>query len=209
VVSVKEFITRVSYLVTRVLLRPERAFSAVSSYHPVADITLITLLSLLWNALLAALPPARLLMAGILTPRQSLELFLVSVLGIVAAFLLIAVFALCVSITATCLGAHPRFLSTQLCFQLSGAVAFAISALPVTLIKLVDVGAELSTVSASLIAVAPWLYIAVLLTQAVLKVQRTVLSRAVAYLGMGVLPVVLVAVLLWRSFVVDIPLGFG
>lgn len=205
----KEFLTRTSYLVTRVLLRPERAFSAVASYHPVADITLITILSLLWNALLAALPPARLLMSGILTPNQAFEVFAVSVIGVIAAYLIIGVFAICVSITVMCLGAHPRFLSTQLCFQLSGAVAFAVMALPVTLIKLVDVGEELSTVSLSIVTVAPWLYVAVLLTQSVLKVQRTVLSRAVAYLGMGVLPVVFLTVLLWRSFVVDIPLGYG
>ncbi|MEK8023659.1 MAG: hypothetical protein AAB229_07610, partial [Candidatus Hydrogenedentota bacterium] len=114
-----------------------------------------------------------------------------------------------VSVTATLLGGKARLLPTVLAFILTGSIALAITAVPITVIKFVDFGEQMTPVSRSIISVGPWVYIMILLYLATLKIHKTVAPRAVAYLGLAALPLVLLLVLIYRYGPIAVPIGHG
>lgn len=187
-------LVRLTYLFSRTVGRPERAFSTVESNVPALDILLLAAVSVLWIAGLSAVSFGN-------APAD----LAYSVAGYLIALGLSVVYGGATAITAGIFTGRAKALAATLSFLLAGVVAFSISALPVMIIRLVDSGAALSGTSETIISIGPWLYALALFYSATIKVYRTIPPRAIAYIGLGGLPVVFLGVLL-RSL--DLPLAF-
>lgn len=203
----RHIFSRVSYLVSRVVLRPERAFAAIASYVPALDVAFVVTCGAIWTLFWAGLVSIREIFH--MAPGIFLMQMAKSLVGYVNVILILALYGFTVSVTATLLGGKARLAPTILAFVLSGAVALGVVVMPVAVIKFVDFGDTMSPVSKSIVSVGPWAYIMMLAYLATLKVHKTVAPRAIAYLGLAGLPILLLAVFLFRYSPVAIPLGLG
>lgn len=186
----KAFLIRVSYLATRTFSKPERAFSVVDAHEPIFDIALLALVSAGAMAAVGAIE------GGIFT----------ALAGYGVAIGLLAFYGLSTSITAYIFSGRARVLATTLAFILSGIVAFCVSVIPVAIVRIVDAGQK-TQVSDTLVTMGPWAYAVALTYFAVLKIHKTVPGRAIAFLGLGGLPIIFIVVAL-RAYKIDIPIGF-
>lgn len=186
----KALITRLTYLASRGFFKPERAFSVVEAHAPLFDIAFLVLVSAGGMAAVGA-------MEG-----QAVR----SVTGYVMALGLMALYGLTTSITAYLFSGRLRVLPTILSFLLSGIIAFCVSVVPVAIIRIVDSGHK-TQVSDTIITMGPWVYCAFLAYFAVFKIHKTVPGRAIAFLGLGALPIIFIVVAL-RAYGSDIPIGF-
>lgn len=203
----RSWLSRTSYLVSRTILRPERAVSAVSHYHPAFDVLLLLLLAGGWIGALRALVDLRGLLTGGISPGDFLGDIVTALFAYGFSLLLVGAYAVSVCVTAALLGGRARFAATFLAYLLATAVALAVAAIPVTILRIVDVGYEMGVVTSALVEVGPWIYILILLYSATDRIHKTVLPRVIAYLGLGVLPIMLILVLLWRYL--DLPILIG
>ncbi len=181
---------RVHYLVTRGISRPQRAFSTIANHQPVLDVLAVCLLGCAWMMAMELVSGMRMLVqsrgdALLLAPamaatatRYAWALAIASAWGASASFF------------ALMLGGKPRLLTTQLAHALAVAVAYGMLAFPIAVIRLVDHG-ELSSAAAAIVEVSPWVYLLVLLFLGQLKIHKTVANRAVAYLALGAMPLLL------------------
>lgn len=189
---------RVSYLLTRGLSRPQRAFRAAASNLPIIDIIIFTFLGLAWVLAMEFFAGIRTLVASDWNPMPLMPNLIEATTryGVSLAFVMIA--AVAGSMASTTLGGRPRLFATLLAYILAGVLAFGAMALPIAVIRLVDHDGELSSVSGAIVAVAPWIYLLILLYNAQIKIHKTVPNRAVAYLGLSMLPLLLVwSALMW------------
>ncbi len=200
-------VIRIRYLVSRAVVRPERAVSVVRTYTPFLDVVMVMAASMAWILLFALVSEMRRFLQGTATPEWIASHALRTLMGFVLALLLVALYALSVDVTSRLLGGRSRLGETLLCFLLFASIAFAIASPFVMILKVVDVGVSTTVISNSLIAVGPWLYVLVLSYVAILKIHRTVAPRAIAMMGLGLLPIVLILALLKWEFAVTVPLG--
>lgn len=182
---------RVHYLVTRGVSRPQRAFSAIINNRPILDVLLLASLGLCWILAMEVVAGLR----GIVRNGEGFEVLAPGMAAITARYLFAQVVALvwglCASLTALLLGGKPRLGPTALSHCFAVSMAYTVLALPVAIIRLVDYG-TLSNVSSTAVEVAPWIYLLVLLYIAQVKIHKTVPNRAVAYLLLGAMPLLLV-----------------
>ena len=203
----RSWLSRIAYLVSRTILRPERAVSTVSHYHPVVDVLLLLLLAGGWIGALRAFANLRGLFTGGVSSDELLRDIVTALLAYGFSLLVVGAYAVSVCVTAALLGGRARFAATFLAYLLATAVALAVSAIPVTILRMVDAGEEMGVVTSMLVEVGPWIYILILLYSATDRIHKTVLPRVIAYLGLGVMPIMLILVLLWRYL--DLPILIG
>lgn len=190
----KPLMTRLWYLISRAISKPERAFSAVDNAHPVLDVAIVGILSATWIGALAAL-------CGVRDRSSSISAHVeLALAGFGLAMLVITLYGISTSIVAMLFSDRARMISTVLSFVVSGSIGFAVAAVPVTIIRIVDLGAEMSKISDTIVTMGPWAYVIGLLYLATLKIHKTVPGRAIAFLGLGGLPVLIIHMLFTYSF---------
>jgi hypothetical protein len=203
----RSWFSRIAYLISRTIMRPERAVSTVSHYHPVLDVASLLILLGLWIGFLRILTELREVLHGVTSPVELTGRVLAAVIAFGFSLALVGVYAVAVSITAGLLGAKPRLAATFLAYLLTTAVALGVSAVPVAILRMVEVGEEMGVVSSAIIEVGPWIYILLLFYSATVRIHKTVPARAVVYLGLGALPIVLGLTLIWRYLDLPLPIG--
>lgn len=180
---------RVHYLVTRGISRPQRAFSAVVNNLPFLDVLLVAVLGLAWTIGMELVAGLRVIVQG-----GTMATLVPEMAAITGRYLFAAVVAFAwgvfASIAALLLGGKPRFWPTALCHLLASSLAYLVLAFPVAVVRLVD-HSTLSNVSATALEVAPWIYLLVLLYLAQVKIHKTAANRAVVYLALGAMPLLL------------------
>lgn len=181
---------RVNYLVTRGISRPQRAFSAIINNRPALDVLLLASLGLCWILAMEVVAGLR----AIVRDGEGFEAIAPGMAAITGRYLFAQIVALAwgmfASMSALLLGGKPRLGPTVLAHGFAVSIAYIVLALPVAIIRLVDYG-TLSNVSSTAVEVAPWIYLLVLLYIAQVKIHKTVPNRAVAYLLLGAMPLLL------------------
>lgn len=203
----RPWLSRLVYLVSRTIIRPERAVSTISHYHPVIDVVSLLVLAGFWIASLRGLTELRGLVHGLTSPVELLGHVLTALLAFGFSLALVGVYAVSVSICAGLLGGRPRLAATFLAYLLTAAVALCVAAVPVAILRMVDVGGETGFVTSAMIEVGPWIYILILFYSATDRIHKTILARVIVYMSLGAMPIILGLTLLWRYL--DTPLLIG
>lgn len=182
---------RVHYLVTRGISRPHRAFSAIINNRPVLDVLLLASLGLCWILAMEVVAGLR----AIVREGEGFEAIVPGMAAVTGRYIFAQIvtlaWGLCASLSAFLLGGRPRFGPTLLAHGFAVSIAYIVLAFPVAIVRLVDYG-TLSNVSSTAVEVAPWIYLLILLYIAQVKVHKTVPNRAVVYLVLGAMPLLLV-----------------
>lgn len=199
---------RLKYIITRTVMRPERVVTVVSDYRPFIDAIVIVALSFLIINLFSIANIGHDLVDGNYDNNKIIETLFVSSLGHISALTLVLIYGISISVTAVLLGSKPRFIETMLSFAIFVSIAMAIAAPFVAVIKLVDFSDPANRVSESLITIGPWIYTVALIYVATVKVHRTVAPRAIAYMGIAALPLILGFAIMWWELEFRPQIGF-